>query len=125
MAEDKLVKETKEIEDEVFFKGYEGINEKEQEEQEEINTPETIKPKKRKNLSRIEEGINGYCFTVNDKEYSFPVEINGFEYEIRECRACISEGKTHSDIYSPDISIYLSQLIYRIRMLWNMKFDCE
>ena len=64
-------------------------------------------------------------FTVNDKDYSFPVEINGFEYEIRECRACISEGKTHSDIYSPDISIYLSQLIYRIRMLWNMKFDCE
>lgn len=49
MAEDKLVKETKEIEDEVFFKGYENFLEEEQE--------ETMKPKKKKNLSIIEEGI--------------------------------------------------------------------
>lgn len=65
------------------------------------------------------------CFIVNDEEYFFPVDINGFEYEIRECRNCVKEGKTHSDIFSPDISIELSKLIYRIRMLWNMKFDGE
>ena len=49
MAEDKLVKEkkTKEIEGEVFFKGYEGFDEQEIEEE----------PKKKRNLSRIEEGI--------------------------------------------------------------------
>ena len=62
---------------------------------------------------------------VNDKEYSFPVDINGFEYEIRECRNCIKEGKTHSDIYSPEISISLSKMLYRIRMLWNMEFEKE
>lgn len=54
MAEDKLVKEkeTKEIEDEVFFKGYNNFAE------DEINgLNEQEEPKKRKNLSRIEEGI--------------------------------------------------------------------
>ena len=52
MAEDKLVKEkkTKEIEGEVFFKGYEGFDEQENQEIEE-------EPKKKRNLSRIEEGI--------------------------------------------------------------------
>lgn len=47
MAEDKLVRETKELEDEVFFKGYDNFDDNE--EKEEV--------KKKRNLSKIEEGI--------------------------------------------------------------------
>ena len=59
------------------------------------------------------------------KEYAFPFDINGFEYQIREVTRCAAAGKTGSEIYTPEDSIALSRLLYDIRNSWNMKFDGE
>ena len=54
-----------------------------------------------------------------------PVDINGFEYEIREAGRCIASGNNASAIYTPEDSIALTRLMYNIRMSWNMIFDGE
>ena len=54
-----------------------------------------------------------------------PVDINGFEYEIREVGRCIASGNSASAIYTPEDSIALTRLMYDIRMSWNMIFDGE
>ena len=53
------------------------------------------------------------------------VDINGFEYEIREVGRCIASGNSASAIYTPEDSIALTRLMYDIRMSWNMIFDGE
>ena len=55
----------------------------------------------------------------------YPVDINGFEYEIREAGRCIASGNSASAIYTPEDSIALTRLMYDIRMSWNMIFDGE
>ena len=55
----------------------------------------------------------------------YPVDINGFEYEIREAGRCIASGNSASAIYTPEDSIALTRLMYDIRMSWNMTFDGE
>ena len=54
-----------------------------------------------------------------------PVDINGFEYEIREAGRCIASGNSASAIYTPEDSIALTRLMYDIRMSWDMIFDGE
>ena len=54
-----------------------------------------------------------------------PVDINGFEYEIREASRCAREGKTASDHYTPQDSLALTKLMHDIRMSWGMKFEGE
>jgi len=56
---------------------------------------------------------------------SLPVEINGFEYEVREAVRCVKEGRTSSDIYTPEDSVALTALMYDIRMSWGMRFEGE
>ena len=54
-----------------------------------------------------------------------PVDINGFEYEIREVSRCVTLGHSASSRYTPEDSLALSRLMYKIRMDWNMKFEGE
>ena len=42
-----------------------------------------------------------------------PVDINGFEYEIREASRCVKLGRTDSDRYTPQDSLALTRLMYR------------
>lgn len=58
-------------------------------------------------------------------EIEIPFEINGFEYQIREASNCIREGRTHSGIYTPQMSLQTLSLIDDIRASWNMKFPFE
>ena len=85
------------------------------------------------------EGTNG-CITLPDfqhaqemtlraadteKTFRFPFDINGFEYQIREAAACVSKGKTHSERYTPAMSIELTRRMQDIRTAWGMKFEGE
>ena len=54
-----------------------------------------------------------------------PMEINGFEYEIREASRCVKEGRSFSSLYTPQDSLALTRLMYDIRMGWGMKFEGE
>ena len=54
-----------------------------------------------------------------------PVDINGFEYEIREASRCVKLGRTGSDRYTPQDSLALTRLMYDTRMIWGMKFAGE
>ena len=54
-----------------------------------------------------------------------PVNINGFEYEIREASRCVKLGRTGSDRYTPQDSLALTRLMYDTRMSWGMKFAGE
>ena len=60
-----------------------------------------------------------------EETLTYPMDINGFEYEIREASRCAAMGKFCSDIYPPKDSIALSQLLFDIRQSWNMQFDGE
>ena len=53
------------------------------------------------------------------------MDINGFEYEIREARRCVKLGRTDSDRYTPQDSLALTRLMYDTRMIWGMKFAGE
>ena len=53
------------------------------------------------------------------------VDINGFEYEIREASRCVKLGRTGSDRYTPQDSLALTRLMYDTRMSWGMKFAGE
>ena len=54
-----------------------------------------------------------------------PVDINGFEYGIREASRCVKLGRTGSDRYTPQDSLALTRLMYDTRMSWGMKFAGE
>ena len=54
-----------------------------------------------------------------------PVDINGFEYEIREASRCVKLGRTDSDRYTPQDSLALTRLMYDTRMSWAMTFAGE
>ena len=47
------------------------------------------------------------------------VDINGFEYEIREVSRCVKLGYCSSDVYTAKDSIALTRLMYDIRMSWS------
>lgn len=57
------------------------------------------------------------------KEYSFPIDYNGFEYEVRHATECVNKGITSSPIYTKEKSKDIAETLYRIRRLWNMKFE--
>ena len=64
--------------------------------------------------------VEGEAYTID-----CPVEINGFEYEIREVTECVRSKKTHSDTFKPKDSIAVLRLMDKIRRSWNMKFSFE
>lgn len=52
-------------------------------------------------------------------EINMPMEINGFEYQIREAIKCIKEGKIASSIQSPKNSIAVMKIMDDVRAQWN------
>ena len=69
--------------------------------------------------------ISQICRSVRLCGLRCPVDINGFEYEIREASRCVKLGRTGSDRYTPQDSLALTHLMYDIRMSWGMKFAGE
>ncbi len=66
--------------------------------------------------------------TADNKEEQVikcPVDINGFEYEIREVSRCIKLGISSSDYYTMSDSLSLTGQMYKLRKDWGMKFDGE
>lgn len=63
----------------------------------------------------------------NGEEYDMmiPFDINGFEYQVREFSKCVKEGRNHSNVYTPEISLQTLSLMDDIRESWNMKFAFE
>lgn len=53
------------------------------------------------------------------------VEINGFEYEIREVQECVIKGNPYSKIQTPDQTIKTMEMMDRIRKIWKLEFPCE
>ena len=65
------------------------------------------------------------ALAVDPEVIRCPVDINGFEYEIREASRCVKLGRTGSDRYTPQDSLALTRLMYDTRMSWGMKFAGE
>ena len=71
-------------------------------------------------------GAEGWVDVCKEPEVIHcPVDINGFEYEIREASRCVKLGRTGSDRYTPQDSLALTRLMYDTRMSWGMKFAGE
>ena len=71
-------------------------------------------------------GAEGWVDVCKEPEViRCPVDINGFEYEIREASRCVKQGRTGSDRYTPQDSLALTRLMYDTRMRWGMKFAGE
>lgn len=54
-----------------------------------------------------------------------PMEINGFEYQIREVERCVKQGMNTSDILKEEDTLDILKLMSDIRKSWGMKFTCE
>lgn len=50
-----------------------------------------------------------------------PVEINGFEYEIRECSRCVAEGLTESPGHTAEDSLRLVETMNMILEKWRSR----
>jgi len=63
-----------------------------------------------------------------DKEayvVELPMELSGFEYQIREVERCVKAGMITSDILKKEDTLEILELMDWIRESWNLKFDCE
>lgn len=54
-----------------------------------------------------------------------PMEINGFEYQIREAERCVKLGMYTSDVLKAEDTLDILELMSEIRKSWGMKFACE
>lgn len=61
------------------------------------------------------------------EEYTLelPVDINGFEYQIRETERCVAAGMNTSDVLKKEDTLTILRLMDDIRDSWDMKFDYE
>ena len=59
------------------------------------------------------------------QESKFPLDINGFEYEIREAQRCIREGLIESPIMTHTDTLNNMRLMDQIRALIGMKYPYE
>lgn len=67
-------------------------------------------------------------FDLNDKlvkHYDVPEQISGYEYQVIECFECIEKKEIESISMPLDESIYLMELMDRIRISWNLKYPEE
>ena len=56
------------------------------------------------------------------EEIDMPMEINGFEYQIRETMKCIENGNSTSDIQTPDNTIAVLEIMDSLRKQWQLEF---
>ncbi|MBQ7886706.1 MAG: Gfo/Idh/MocA family oxidoreductase [Clostridia bacterium] len=74
-----------------------------------------------KNPQRVTVCVDGKA----PYELSRPFEVNGFEYEIREAMRCVREGKTHSDVITPEQSVAVMAIMDEIRRQNGFVFPFE
>ena len=55
----------------------------------------------------------------------FPHAVNGFEYQIEECMACIDEGKICSDVMSHKDSLAVMRVMDEVRNQIGLKYNDE
>lgn len=61
------------------------------------------------------------CITGEEpKDYYFPIEMGGFEYEIREVEACVKSQKTTSDILKSSDTIAITALMENLLREWGV-----
>ncbi|MBE5951236.1 MAG: Gfo/Idh/MocA family oxidoreductase [Lachnospiraceae bacterium] len=80
----------------------------------------------------IVENINNpQSVTVYDtedrlvKQIPVPEQISGYEYQFEECRRCIAEKKTESDSMPLKDSVYMMELMDRLRAQWGLVYPQE
>lgn len=62
------------------------------------------------------------CITGEEpKVYEFPIEMGGFEYEIREVESCVKAGKTTSDILKNSDTIEITALLEKMLSEWGVQ----
>lgn len=54
-----------------------------------------------------------------------PVEVNGYEYEIREVHRCLREGLKESPLVKQSDTAEIQKILDQCRAQWNMKFIGE
>lgn len=69
-------------------------------------------------------------FTVrkNDgstRDYTFPFDVNGFEYEIREVNRCVRAGLHTSDILRESDTLTVLEAMTALRKSWGVQFPGE
>ena len=67
-------------------------------------------------------------FDTNDQllaHYPVPEQINGYEYEFRECAEAIRTGLTESTSMPMDDTVYVMEFMDNLRKHWGMKYPQE
>ena len=67
-------------------------------------------------------------FDQNDRllrSVEVPPQISGYEYEFEECRKCLEEGRLESHSMPLEESIYMMEIMDRIRKDWGLKYPGE
>lgn len=54
-----------------------------------------------------------------------PMDVNGFEYQIREVERCVKLGMTESDVLKNEDTLEILDLMDQIRESWGLTFQCE
>lgn len=67
------------------------------------------------NASRMKVCVSG----EEPVEYNFPIEIGGFEYQIREVEACVKAGKNTSDVLKKNDTIEITALMEKMLSEWK------
>ncbi len=83
-----------------------------------------------KSTVKLNDFQNATSYSVQDdngknETFSFPFDINGFEYEIREFTDCIKAKKFQSEIFTAEQSLAVLSLMDKIRKSWQMNFPGE
>lgn len=79
----------------------------------------------------VENINNPQSVTVYDLEdkvveqYEIPPQISGYEYEFAEAVRCIREGKTESESMPLDRSVFLMELMDKLRRDWGLVYPQE
>lgn len=79
----------------------------------------------------VENINNPQSVTVYDTEdrvvetHEIPPQISGYEYEFREAVRCIREGRWESESMPLERSVYLMELMDRIRSSWGLVYPQE
>lgn len=57
--------------------------------------------------------------------YPVPEQVNGYEYEFRECARMLAEGKTEAESMPMEDTIYVMEFMDNLRRQWNMVYPQE
>ena len=57
-----------------------------------------------------------------EEDVEMPMDINGFEYQIREATRCIEQGAGVSKIQTPQKTLAVLAIMDELRRQWNMQF---